>query len=112
MEIDAKTKRSKQIAVSRMEFLKKHNGTKIEPSERRDFEIFYLKLAYEDYLRSIQVKGEPEKKVESLDDPIMAVHMELNHPRFFELAHTYGSPLEMVNLKKEGKNISETSAKI
>jgi len=36
----------------------------------------------------------------------MAIYMEQHHPRFYELVHQYGSPLDMVNFKKEGKNIS------
>lgn len=38
--------------------------------------------------------------------------MMIHHPRFYELVQKYGSPLDLVNLKKEGKNISQTSAKI
>jgi hypothetical protein len=42
----------------------------------------------------------------------MAEYMAQFHPRFYELVHEYGSPLDLVNLKKEGKNIAQTSAKI
>ena len=56
--------------------------------------------------------GNKEVKVDNIEDPEMAKYMEENHPRFYQLVGTYGSPLDMVNLKKEGKNISQTSAKI
>jgi len=39
-------------------------------------------------------------------------HMTESHPRFYELVETYGSPLDIVSLKKEGTNIASTSAKI
>jgi hypothetical protein len=38
--------------------------------------------------------------------------MNEKHPRWFELVETYGSPLDLVSLKKEGTNIASTSAKI
>lgn len=34
------------------------------------------------------------------------------HPRWYELVEIYGSPVEIVSLKKEGTNIASTSAKI
>ena len=90
-----------------MQYLKKYNGTRIEPHERRDFEIFYLKIAYETYLREAMLDiEEKDRKVEHIEDPDMARYMQEYHPRFYELVHLYGSPLDMVNLKKEGKNIA------
>jgi len=89
-----------------MKYLKKYNGMKFEAHERRDFEIFYLKICYETYLRENMLDiPEKERKVENVEDPHMAAYMQENHPRFYELVHLYGSPLDMVNLKKEGKNI-------
>lgn len=38
--------------------------------------------------------------------------MNENHPRFYELVEVYGSPVEIVSLKKEGTNIASTSAKL
>jgi hypothetical protein len=104
-EIDKEVKRNKQIVVSRIQSLVKYNGMKIEQHERRDFEIFYLKIAYEGYARM-------GFKVDSIDDEAMAIYMNEHHPRFFELVHKYGSPLDMVNLKKEGKNIAQTAASL
>lgn len=91
-----------------MQFLKKFNGTRIEAHERRDFEIYYLKIAYETYLREemTHIKEIKDRKVETLEDEDMAKYMLIHHPRFYDLAHIYGSPLDMVNLKKEGKNIA------
>ncbi len=34
------------------------------------------------------------------------------HPRWYELVEIYGSPLDIVTLKKEGTNIASTSAKL
>lgn len=51
IEQDKDLKRAKSIAVARLQFLKKYNGTKIEEWERKDFEIYYMKNAYETYLR-------------------------------------------------------------
>lgn len=100
-------KRAKQIAISRMQFLKKYNGTRVEEHERRDFEIFYLKIAYEEYLQKLVVeKGDKAAKVDSLEDPDLAKYMDEHHPRFYQLVGTYGSPLDMVNLKKVGNSIS------
>jgi len=47
------TQRERQFAIARLEFLKKYNGTRIEEPERRDYEIFYMKNAFETYLRDI-----------------------------------------------------------
>ena len=47
------TRRSRQTAIARMEFLKKFNGTPIEGYERKDFEIFYLKIVLETYLKEV-----------------------------------------------------------
>lgn len=44
--------------------------------------------------------------MESIEDPDLAKYMDEFHPRFYALVHKYGSPIDMVNLKKEGKNIS------
>lgn len=94
-----------------MQYLKKYNGTRVEVHERRDFELFYLKIAYEEYLRMLaEQSGNKDVKVENVEDPDMARYMEVNHPRFSQLVGIYGSPLDMVNLKKEGKNIAQTSA--
>ena len=38
--------------------------------------------------------------------------MDEFHPRFYQLVEMYGSPIEMVNLKKEVKNIAQGAAKI
>lgn len=70
-----------------------------------------MKIAYETYLTDIlKVENEKDRKVESLDDPGLAQYMDEFHPRFYQLVHIYGSPLDMVNLKKQGNNISQTSA--
>ncbi len=39
-------------------------------------------------------------------------HMNEQHPRWYELVETYGSPLEIASLKKENTNIASTTAKI
>ena len=81
---DAAMKRARQIAIGRLEFLKKYNGTKIEAEERKDFDLFYLKVAYETYLREIlQVQDDKDRTVESLDDPGLVAYVAEHHPRFF-----------------------------
>mmetsp|Transcript_13288 Transcript_13288/g.22550 ORF Transcript_13288/g.22550 Transcript_13288/m.22550 type:complete len:149 (+) Transcript_13288:1336-1782(+) len=96
-----------------MEFLRKFNGTKIEPYERKDFELYYLKITFETYLKEIlQVADEKDRVVASLEDEGLMKYVEEHHPRFFELVGLYGSPIDLVNLKSEGKNISQTSAQI
>ena len=105
-EADEARKRSKAVVIGRNEFLKKYNGGSIEPSERKDFELYYLKSAYEHYLRVIlQVKDDKDRKVDSLDDEGLLAYVSEYHHRFFELVSIYGSPLGMVNITKEGKNI-------
>jgi hypothetical protein len=70
VEKDAEVKRAKSIAVSRLQFLKTYNGTKIEEYERKDFEIYYMKFAFETYLREIlKVEKEEDRKVSDINDP-------------------------------------------
>lgn len=47
-----------------------------------------------------------------LQDEKLAMYMLEQHPRWYELVETYGSPLDIVTLKKEGTNIASTSAKL
>ena len=90
-----------------MQYLKNVNGSDVEPGERRDAEIYYLKKTYEDYIQSNKM----ESKVE-LTDETLKTYMNLVHPRFYQLVEKYGSPLDIVSLRKEGTNIASTSAKI
>lgn len=85
---------------------------KIAAHERKDFEVFYMKLAYGEYLKQMKVEKEADRKVMSLEDPDMAEYMLKVHPRFFDLAHMYDFTLDMVNLKTEAKNMASQSAKI
>jgi hypothetical protein len=92
-------KRARQIAIGRIDSLKKYNGTKILPEERKDFDLFYLKVSYETYLREIlKVKTEKERKIENLDDPGLVAYVTEFHPRFFQLVSIHGSPFDMVNI--------------
>lgn len=84
------------------------NGSEVTFAERKDCEVLYTKRAYEEFLRHHNL----EEKVEDLQDPRLQAYMNEEHPRWYELVETYGSPLEMVNLKKEGGNIATTSAKV
>jgi hypothetical protein len=38
--------------------------------------------------------------------------MEANHPRFYELVEIYGSPVDLVDMKKVGSNLTSMSAKV
>ena len=69
--------------------------------------MYYLNQAYRDYLQATGIQ-----KVESEEDEAMAAYMQIHHPRFYDLVHVYGSPLNTVNLKNEGTNIASSSAKI
>ena len=67
-----------------MEFLKRYNGTAIEADERRDCDLYYLKLAYATYLREIlKVKDYKDKTVDDLEDPGLAAYVNEFHPRFY-----------------------------
>jgi hypothetical protein len=110
VESDGELKRAKAIVIARLEFLKKYNGTKIEEWERKDFEIYYMKYAFETYLREVLKVDKVE--ITDINDPGLRQYMEEFHPRFYHLVALYGSPLELVNLKKEVKNISQATAKI
>lgn len=100
IETDELNKRARQVACARMEFLNKFNGTKIEEYERKDFELFYLKIAYESYLRDVlKCKDEKDVKISSLDDEGLQAFVAEFHPRFYQLVQIYGSPMDMVNLK-------------
>jgi len=104
-------KRARQVAIARLEFLKKYNGTAIEAEERKDCDLFYLKVAYETYLKVIlKVEKDADRKVESLEDEGLVAYVTEFHPRFYQLVHMYGSPLHMVNVKKEATNIAATAA--
>ena len=56
--------------TSRIDSLKKYNGNPINESERKDFELYYLKTAYRDYLIATGIQ-----KVECVEDEAMAVYM-------------------------------------
>ena len=52
------------------------------------------------------------RKIDSIKDPGLAAYVLDKHPRFYELCSIYGSPLDSVDIWKEGKNIAQTSAKL
>lgn len=52
------------------------------------------------------------RKIDSIEDPGFAAYVLDKHPRFYELCSIYGSPLDSVDIWKEGKNIAQTSAKL
>jgi hypothetical protein len=49
---------ARNTVVSRLQFLKSLNGSEIEPHERRDAELHYLKKTYEDYAQGLQSRVE------------------------------------------------------
>ena len=90
-----------------MQYLKKFNGTQIEDYERKDFELFYLKITLETYLKEVlQVTDEKDRVLKTIEDEAFAAYVNEYHPRFYQLVQKYGSPIDLVNLKAEGKNIS------
>ncbi len=66
-----------------------------------------MKKAYEDYIRENLI----EIKLELEDENLMR-HMMESHPRWYELVEIHGNPIDMVSLKRDGKNIASASAKI
>ena len=46
----------------------------------------------------MQEKDDKNRKVDSLDDPDLQKYVNEFHPRFYQLAQMYGSPLDLVNL--------------
>jgi hypothetical protein len=107
-EKDKNAQNGRQVVIARMQFLKHLNGSQVDETERKDAQILYTKKSYEEFIRVSKL----EKKVENLEDPLLGLFMNENHPRWYELVEIHGSPLEMVNLKQEGTNIASTSAKI
>ena len=72
------------VAVGRMEFLRKYNGTAVLESDRKNYELYYLKTSFEQYLREImQVKDDKDRKVENIDDPQLQEYVNKYHPRFY-----------------------------
>jgi hypothetical protein len=55
--------KAKCIAVSKMEFLKKYNGTKVTENERKDVELFYMKYILETYIKEVMVVEKEEDRV-------------------------------------------------
>lgn len=52
---DEEVNKSKCFAISKLEFLKMYNGTKVSESERKDVELFYLKNVLETYIKEVMV---------------------------------------------------------
>ena len=53
LEMDEALRKSQSIVVGKMQHLKRYNGRGIENAERKDYELYYLKYAYEYYLRNM-----------------------------------------------------------
>lgn len=96
-----------QIAA-RCQFLIEINGSEITENQRKDFELYYVKLAYEEYLTTFGLK----EKVEDLHAEQVSQFMAERHPRFYELVEVYGSPVDLVDMKKAGSNIASGSATV
>lgn len=101
------TQTARNTVIARLQFLKNINGSEIDTGERKDAELHYLKQSYVEYIQTNKL----EQRVELTDEGLMR-HMNESHPRWYQLVETYGSPLDIVSLKKEGTNIASTSAKI
>lgn len=99
--------RSKEYIVARAQFLTQLNGTLFTENERRDFELFYLKQTFKDYLTSMNLK-----ELKNLEDESLCNYMNAQHPRWFTLVEKFGSPLETVSIQKEGSSINTNAAQI
>jgi len=82
----------RNFVISRLQYLKSINGSEIHTQERRDAELHYLKRTYEEY-----VQANSQTRVE-LTDEALQKHMMEQHPRWYELVETYGSPIDIVSL--------------
>lgn len=98
---------ARNTLIAKLQFLRTLNGSEVEPGERRDAELHYLKRSYEEYVQSRGLQSRVE-----LADEALIKHMNESHPRWYELVEIYGSPLDIVSLKKEGTNIASTSARL
>jgi len=49
--------KAREIAIARVQFVSVLNGSSIEDHNRRDYEIFYLKDAYRQFLEAIGDKA-------------------------------------------------------
>lgn len=99
--------KSRAVVTARIQFLTEINGSEVTENDRKDAELYYLRESYEHFLA---FKGTKEKV--DIHNEEVAQYMEEHHKRFYELAEKYGSPVEMVDFKKAGSNLTSISAKV
>ena len=108
MEKALGSERAREIAIARVQFVWTFNGSTLEESHRRDYEIYYMKDAYRQFLEAIGDQASPT----CLEDERVSIYMIANHSRFFQLCEKFGSPIGMVQIQKEMNMLSNSSAKV
>jgi len=81
----------------------------LDETHRRDYEIYYMKDAYRQFLDAIGYKATMPT---SLEDDRLQSFMVANHNRFFQLCEKYGSPVGVVQIQKDLNLISTSAAKV
>jgi hypothetical protein len=81
----------------------------LDETHRRDYEIYYMKDAYRQFLDAI---GDKATMPTSLEDDRLQSFMVANHSRFFQLCEKYGSPVGVVQIQKDLNLISTSAAKV
>ena len=85
-------KRAREEIFARIKYLQYYNGSKVVEKEKDDYEHFYIKQAYLDFLKTHG--GIDNAKVSSLEDPLLGEYMVSKHPRFYELLEKFKVTLE------------------
>ena len=60
--------------------MKRWNGTALTDVERKDCEVYYMKVSFKTFLQSL---GENYEKVKDLEDERLSAYMLEKHPRFY-----------------------------
>lgn len=79
MEKELGSERAREIAIARVQFVWTFNGSTLDDSHRRDYEIYYMKDAYRQLLEALGDQVPPT----SLEDERLSNYMLANHSRFF-----------------------------
>lgn len=92
--------------IARLKYLERYRGGDISQGERKDCEVYYMKQVYNEYIKEVG-------KAETLEDEKLLKYMMEKHPRWYELAEIYGSPIDELNsVKQKGKSIKSNAMKV
>eukprot|EP00826_Nyctotherus_ovalis_P006925 TRINITY_DN11691_c0_g1_i1.p1 TRINITY_DN11691_c0_g1~~TRINITY_DN11691_c0_g1_i1.p1 ORF type:complete len:563 (-),score=141.12 TRINITY_DN11691_c0_g1_i1:75-1763(-) len=107
--------RARQEIIARIKNLEWLNSSIVKATDRRDAELTYMKIAWEQYVKAARESYERASVKEELKDASKLEehmkaqfpekqYMEERHPRWFELIAKHGSPIEM-GVEKVAQNI-------